>query len=146
SKQQEKEKQKKGKSPLALKGLIPGMAVHYARCCHPLYGDRIIGIITTGKGVTIHTIDCETLESFSDSPERWIDVSWEGDADEVEAHNGRLTVQITNKPGALATIFTVIAKNAGNVNNLKITTRTDDFWELYVDVQVKDVQHLANIM
>jgi GTP pyrophosphokinase len=147
TKQTERDKQQKAKkNPLTLKGLIPGMAVHYARCCHPLYGDRIVGIITTGKGVTIHTIDCETLESFSDSPERWIDVSWEGDADAIEAHNGRLTVHITNKPGALATIFTVIAKNAGNVNNLKITTRTDDFWELFVDVQVKDVQHLTNIV
>ena len=53
------------------------MAVHFARCCHPLPGDRIVGIITTGKGVTIHTIDCATLESFSEAPERWIDVGWD---------------------------------------------------------------------
>ncbi len=53
------------------------MAVHFAGCCHPLPGDRIVGIVTTGKGVTIHTIDCETLEGFADTPERWIDVSWE---------------------------------------------------------------------
>jgi hypothetical protein len=53
---------------IAIRGLIPGMAVHFARCCHPLPGDRIVGIITTGKGVTIHTIDCATLESFSEAP------------------------------------------------------------------------------
>src|SRR5262249_3741379 len=46
-------------------GLIPGMAINFAGCCHPLPGDRIVGIVTTGKGVTIHTIDCETLESFA---------------------------------------------------------------------------------
>ena len=57
------------------------MAVHFARCCHPLPGDRIVGIVTTGKGVTIHTIDCDTLESFSDTPERWIDVGWEAVGD-----------------------------------------------------------------
>src|SRR5215813_9353822 len=62
-------------------GLIPGMAVHFAGCCHPLPGDRIVGIVTTGKGVTIHTIDCETLESFADAPERWLDVSWSNDDD-----------------------------------------------------------------
>jgi len=61
---------KTGSSPLTLKGLIPGMAVHYARCCHPLPGDTIVGIVTTGKGVTIHTTDCETLESFARTPER----------------------------------------------------------------------------
>src|SRR6185369_13509324 len=62
---------------VGIRGLIPGMAVHFARCCHPLPGDRIVGIITTGKGVTIHTIDCATLESFSEAPERWIDVGWD---------------------------------------------------------------------
>ena len=60
-----------------IKGLIPGMAVHYAGCCHPLPGDRIVGIVTTGKGVTIHTIDCENLEQYADTPERWLDISWE---------------------------------------------------------------------
>ena len=49
------------KTKLPIKGLIPGMAVHYAQCCHPLPGERIVGIVTTGKGVTVHTIDCETL-------------------------------------------------------------------------------------
>ena len=51
------------------------MALHFAGCCHPLPGDRIVGIVTTGKGVTIHTIDCETLESFAETPERWLDVA-----------------------------------------------------------------------
>ena len=49
-----------------IRGLIPGMALHFAGCCHPLPGDRIVGIVTTGKGVTIHTIDCDTLENFAD--------------------------------------------------------------------------------
>ena len=61
---------------MPIRGLIPGMALHFAGCCHPLPGDRIVGIVTTGKGVTIHTIDCETLESFADEPERWLDVAW----------------------------------------------------------------------
>src|SRR5487761_849395 len=68
---------------VAIRGLIPGMALHFAGCCHPLPGDRIVGIVTTGKGVTIHTIDCDTLDTFADMPERWLDVAWnaaEGDA------------------------------------------------------------------
>ncbi|MEQ8370774.1 MAG: bifunctional (p)ppGpp synthetase/guanosine-3',5'-bis(diphosphate) 3'-pyrophosphohydrolase, partial [Alphaproteobacteria bacterium] len=66
---------------VSLRGLIPGMAVHFAGCCHPLPGDRIVGIVTTGKGVTVHTIDCETLESYADMPERWLDVAWNMDDD-----------------------------------------------------------------
>lgn len=83
-------KPKKGKGePLKIKGLIPGMAVHFAGCCHPLPGDRIVGIVTTGKGVAVHTIDCKALEKYADEPERWLDIAW-GEEAENEMHTGRL--------------------------------------------------------
>jgi guanosine-3',5'-bis(diphosphate) 3'-pyrophosphohydrolase len=128
-----------------IRGLIPGMAVHYAGCCHPLPGDRIVGIVTTGKGVTIHTIDCDALANFADMPERWLDVSWNsGDTDKF--HVGRLNVTLGNEPGSLGSLTTVIGKNAGNITNLKITNRSTDFFELLVDVEVQDVRHLTTIM
>lgn len=132
--------------PMPIKGLIPGMAVHYARCCHPLPGDRIVGIVTTGKGVTIHTIDCETLENFADTPERWLDVSWDDGPDSPEAHVGRLQVTLANVAGALGTLSTVIGKNGGNIVNLKITSRSLDFWDMMLDVYVNDTRHLNNII
>jgi GTP pyrophosphokinase len=128
-----------------IRGLIPGMAVHYAGCCHPLPGDRIVGIVTTGKGVTIHTIDCETLESFADTPERWLDVAW--DSHESGAgHVGRISVTLGNEPGSLASLTTVIGKNDGNITNLRITNRSPDFFELLVDIEVQDVKHLSNLI
>ena len=137
----------KGKDqPLPIRGLIPGMAVHYARCCHPLPGDRIVGIVTTGKGVTIHTIDCETLESFSDSPERWIDVAWDSGPNRPEDHVGRINVVVANEPGGLGSLSTVIGKNGGNITNLKITSRSQDYFEMLIDIDVKDAKHLTNIM
>jgi GTP diphosphokinase / guanosine-3',5'-bis(diphosphate) 3'-diphosphatase len=142
-----KPRAKKG-YPVPLKGLIPGMAVHYANCCHPLPGDRIVGIVTTGKGVTIHTIDCRTLESFADMPERWLDVAWQDDeADtEAEARVGRIKLVLLNEPGALSSLSTVIAKNLGNILNLKITHRSQDFFEMFIDVEVRNVKHLSNII
>lgn len=139
-------KQKGRDGALPIRGLIPGMAVHYARCCHPLPGDRIVGIVTTGKGVTIHTIDCETLESFHESPERWIDVAWDVGPDSPEDHVGRITLTVANEPGSLGTLSTVIGKNGGNITNLKITTRGQDFFELLIDIDVKDAKHLTNIV
>ncbi|MCF8496084.1 MAG: bifunctional (p)ppGpp synthetase/guanosine-3',5'-bis(diphosphate) 3'-pyrophosphohydrolase [Alphaproteobacteria bacterium] len=133
-------------APMPIKGLIAGMAVHFARCCHPLPGDRIVGIVTTGKGVTIHTIDCETLETFADTPERWLDVSWGEGPDSPEAHVGRIIVTFQNEQGALATMSTVIAKNGGNIVNLKITSRSVDFWDLSVDVYVNSIKHLNDII
>jgi len=130
---------------MPIKGLIPGMAVHYARCCHPLPGDRIVGIVATGKGVTIHTIDCETLENFADTPERWLDVSW-GDESDAGSHAGRLDVTIANVPGALGTLSTVIGRNGGNITNLKVTNRSLDFWDMIIDVYVNDTGHLKDII
>ncbi|HET8728406.1 MAG TPA: bifunctional (p)ppGpp synthetase/guanosine-3',5'-bis(diphosphate) 3'-pyrophosphohydrolase [Alphaproteobacteria bacterium] len=131
--------------PVPIRGLIPGMAVHYARCCHPIPGDRIVGIVTTGKGVTIHTIDCETLDSFYDTPERWIDVSWDSGGD-GEDHVGRIHAVIANEPGSLGTLSTVIGKNGGNITNLKITSRSTDFFEMLIDIDVSDLKHLNNIV
>jgi GTP pyrophosphokinase len=131
---------------IPIKGLIPGMAMHLAGCCHPLPGDRIVGIVTTGKGVTIHTIDCDTLQKFAETPERWLDVAWDVDSDTDKLHVGRITLTVLNAPGSLGDLSTVIAKNDGNISNLKITNRSPDFFDLLIDIEVKDVKHLTNII
>ncbi|MCH9053542.1 MAG: bifunctional (p)ppGpp synthetase/guanosine-3',5'-bis(diphosphate) 3'-pyrophosphohydrolase [Proteobacteria bacterium] len=139
-----KKRAKDAAEPISVRGLIPGMALHYANCCHPLPGDRIVGIVTKGKGVTVHTIDCPTLESFADLTERWLDVAW--DTEHEEQHVGRINVVVINEPGALSSLSTVIAKNLGNIQNLKITHRSTDFFDMVIDVEVADVKHLANII
>jgi GTP pyrophosphokinase len=102
--------------------------------------------VTTGKGVTIHTIDCETLETFSDMPERWIDVAWEDDGAQSDRFVGRLSVTITNEQGSLSTLSTVIAKNGGNINNLRVVHRTIEVWEMLLDILVDDKRQLTNIV
>ncbi|MGE0257847.1 MAG: bifunctional (p)ppGpp synthetase/guanosine-3',5'-bis(diphosphate) 3'-pyrophosphohydrolase [Alphaproteobacteria bacterium] len=128
-----------------IRGLIPGMALHFAGCCHPLPGERIVGIVTTGKGVTIHTIDCDTLGSFADEPERWLDVAWSSDEAD-SGHIGRINVTIANEPGNLGSLTTAIGKQGGNITNLKITNRSTDFFEIMVDIEVGDVKHLSTII
>jgi GTP diphosphokinase / guanosine-3',5'-bis(diphosphate) 3'-diphosphatase len=132
-------------APMPIKGLIPGMALHFGGCCHPIPGDRIVGIVTTGKGVTIHTMECETLENYADAPERWIDVAWERDAIEIR-HIGRIRAHVSHEPAALATVTNVIAKEMGNISNFKITNRSTDFFEILVDIEVNDLHHLNNII
>src|SRR5690242_3502443 len=123
-------KGKASENAVPIRGLIPGMALHYAGCCHPLPGDRIVGIVTTGKGVTIHTIDCETLDSFANTPERWLDVAWNtgGSGDGDANHVGRINVTLGNEPGSLGSLTTVIGKSGGNITNFKITNRSTDFF------------------
>jgi GTP pyrophosphokinase len=131
---------------IPIKGLIEGVAVHFADCCHPLPGDRIVGILTEGKGVRIHTIDCETLRNLSSTPERWLDVSWDVGPDSDAVHLGRIKVTLSNEPGSLNALTGVIAKNNANITNLKISNRSDDFFEFLVDVEVRDVKHLTGMI
>lgn len=133
-------------SAIAIRGLTPGMAVHYANCCHPLPGDTIVGILTPGKGVAIHTKDCETLESFADSPERWIEVAWDLGPERPETRVGRIALIVSNEVGVLGTLTTVIARHRGNISNLKFTNRSADFFEMVVDIEVEGTSHLNDII
>ena len=141
----DRQKNKKSNA-LPIRGLIPGMGLQYGECCHPLPGERIVGIVMTGKGVTVHTIDCDMLEDFADSPDCWLDVSWDPNEELQDDFSGRLHIKIMNEPGSLASLATVIAKNEGNISNLKTTNRSPDFFDLSVDVEVRNVKHLTDIM
>jgi len=132
------------KQAMPIRGLIPGMALHFAGCCHPIPGDKIVGIVTTGKGITIHTTSCETLENFSETPERWIDVAW--DTGSQTPHVARIKASISHETGGLATVTNVIAKDLGNITNLKILNRSTDFFEILLDIEVNDTRHLNTII
>ncbi|MBA3813278.1 MAG: bifunctional (p)ppGpp synthetase/guanosine-3',5'-bis(diphosphate) 3'-pyrophosphohydrolase [Alphaproteobacteria bacterium] len=131
---------------LSLSGLIPGMAVHYAGCCHPVPGDQIIGIVTTGKGVTIHTSDCSTLEKFMDTPERWIDVDWNPESQDKESHVARIYTVLLHQPGTVASITAIIARENANIINMQITNRTEEYYEFIIDLEVNNLEHLYNII
>ncbi|MBS0560688.1 MAG: bifunctional (p)ppGpp synthetase/guanosine-3',5'-bis(diphosphate) 3'-pyrophosphohydrolase [Proteobacteria bacterium] len=138
-----------GRMPIT--GLVPGMAIHYAGCCHPVPGDPIVGIINTGKGVTIHTRDCQTLDAFAATPERFIDVGWETAGGREAASGtgpftGRISVIAANEPGALASLTNAIAKQDGTISNLRIVNRQQDFIEVLVDADVRDVLHLSKVI
>jgi GTP pyrophosphokinase len=138
---------------MPLTGLVSGMDVHYAGCCHPLPGDKIVGIVATGKGVTVHTKECATLETFAATPERFIDIDWDynninrPDAKPGAAgFTGRISVIANNSPSALATLTNAIAKQDGAIANLKIVHRQQDFFEVIIDVEVRDVRHLGQVI
>ncbi len=126
-------------------GLIPGMAVHFAGCCHPLPGDRIVGVIHTGKGVTIHTSDCEMLNNFVSTPDRIVDLSWDSDSANIP-YICRLKAILMNEPGSLAMLSSEVAKDHGNITNMRIVSRNQDFFEFLFDVEVTSLDHLNNIL
>ena len=143
---------KKPAGHIQIKGLIPNMAIYFAGCCHPVPGDRIVGIITTGKGVTVHNLACKTLEKFAAEPERWIDIDWNDDLTQTENDNeektytARLNIVLLDKPGALGLLSTTVAKAKSNISNLNTVNRSFGFLELLADLDVKNAEHLENVI
>ncbi len=127
-----------------ISGLLPNMVVSYAGCCHPLPGDQIVGIVTTGKGVTVHARGCQTLEGFA-TPERFIDIAWENEASST-VHTGRISVIGAQEPGMLANVTNAVSKYDGSITNLKIVNKQQDFQEILLDVEVRDLRHLSNVI
>ena len=129
---------------ISLKGLKPGVAIHIGECCYPLFGERIVGLMTEGKGVTIHTLDCVALERYSDNPEVWVNVTWNQRTSENSL--GRIKVTLINKTGSLNTLTEIIAEYGGNITNLLVILRSEDFFQLSLDIEVNDAKHLNDII
>jgi len=126
---------------ISIRGLTPGMAFHLANCCHPVPGDRIVGLRLPGKGVEVHTIDCMSLANGVDVD--WLDLSW---GERSSGAVGRLRIVLYNRPGTLAEVTGIFANNRANVTNLQMIQRDDPFGTYEVDLEVKDVAHLMRIV
>ncbi|MGB8362963.1 MAG: RelA/SpoT family protein [Rhizomicrobium sp.] len=134
------------KQAISIHGLTEGVSYRLGQCCHPLPGDRIVGLMVPGEGVVVHTIDCEELEKAQSSMADWLDVKWDTRIVENATSIARVLVRVKNAPGSLAAAIGVIGANGGNIFNLKVVTRTLLLFEFLVDIEVRDVAHLQNIL
>jgi guanosine-3',5'-bis(diphosphate) 3'-pyrophosphohydrolase len=109
-------------------------------------GDRIVGILEPGQGITIYPIQSPELARFDDEPDRWLDVRWEIEEESTERFPARIRVAAMNEPGALAAIAEVMAANDGNIQNLAMHRTGADFMEMLFDLDVWDLNHLTRIL
>jgi GTP diphosphokinase / guanosine-3',5'-bis(diphosphate) 3'-diphosphatase len=133
-------------TPLPIRGINSDLPVRFAANGGAVPGDRIVGILTPGQGITIYPIQSPSLKDFEESPERWLDVQWDMDAESPQRFPARLDVQSLNEPGTLAQIAQVIADHDGNIDNIHMTRRSPDFTELTIDLEVYDLKHLTSII
>jgi GTP diphosphokinase / guanosine-3',5'-bis(diphosphate) 3'-diphosphatase len=131
---------------ISIQGLTEGVSYRLGQCCHPLPGDRIVGLMVPGEGIVVHTIDCEELERVQANMADWLDVKWRTRASEQAQSIARILVRVKNETGSLAAAIGVISANGGNIFNLKVTNRTALLFEFMVDIEVRDVAHLQNIL
>jgi RelA/SpoT family (p)ppGpp synthetase len=134
-----------GPSGIPIRGLRGDLPVSFADG-GAVPGDRIVGILTPGQGITIYPIHAEALKAFDEEPERWIDVTWDIDEDNPQRFPAKLAVTVLNEPGSLAQVAAVIGEADGNIDNVKMTNRVTDYTEMLIDLEVWDLKHLNEII
>ena len=131
---------------ISIKGLTPGVAFELATCCHPVPGDRIVGLRRPDAGIEVHAIDCgvlaELAERSADETD-WVDLGWGDGADGAVA---RISVMVKNEPGALGLVSTVIGQHKANIIELRLDTRDTRFHTNTIDVEVHDRAQLLRLM
>ncbi len=126
---------------ISIVGLTPGVGFQLAQCCHPVPGDRIVGIRKPGEGVEVHAIDCLTLASGIDHD--WLDLSW---GNRSQGAIGRVRATLYDRPGTLAELAGIFAKNLANVMHIAQTQHDPPFQVYEVDLEVQDVAHLTRVL
>ena len=133
-------------SAISIKGLTPGVAYDLATCCHPVPGDRIVGLRRPDAGIEVHAIDCRVLAELAERTENetdWVDVAW---GEKTEGAVARISVMVKNEPGSLGIVASIIGTHKANIINLRLDTRDTSFHTNEIDVEVHDVQQLMRLM
>jgi guanosine-3',5'-bis(diphosphate) 3'-pyrophosphohydrolase len=129
------------RTAISIKGLTPGVAFQLATCCHPIPGDRIVGLRREGADLEVHTIGCERLADGVDAD--WVDLAW---GDESDGGTARLCVVIKNEPGSLAAVAGILGTLGANIVSMDQAGRDGSFHTFHLDIEVHDVQHLMRIL
>jgi GTP pyrophosphokinase/guanosine-3',5'-bis(diphosphate) 3'-pyrophosphohydrolase len=127
-------------------GMGSASDIHFAHCCNPAPGDRIVGIAQDDKSIMVHTIDCPRLAEFDEAEEGvWRDLHWTAEAEANTLSQVRLKATIRDAPGVLGLVCTIIGEAGGNITNLHMNMRHSDFFDVDLQIEVKDARHLTNI-
>ena len=131
---------------LPIRGLRGDAPVRFAPEGGAVPGDRIVGILTPGEGVTIYPIQSPSLTAFDDQPERWVDVRWDVDAERRELFPARVVATALNEPGTLGALATLIGETGANIDNIRFRAHSPDFREMTFDLEVVDLKHLTAVI
>jgi len=137
------EEAQKQNQPLVIKG-TEGMVVSFAKCCHPIPGDAIVGFVSAGRGIVVHTQNCNNIADFRKQPDKWIDVEWSADIEGDFV--AEIRVEVANQRGVLATLASIISDLDANIENVDIEERDGMTNSINFTITVKNRDHLARII
>jgi GTP pyrophosphokinase len=122
------------------------LLVFRAKCCNPIRGERIVGYITRGKGVSVHAASCSNVINLMFDPERRIDVEWDSAGSDQAPYTVRLTMQVEDRKGMLAEISAKVSDINTNITNMEARTGDDQQARIDMTVEIRDVKHLDKVI
>ena len=125
---------------------VDDLLVYRARCCNPIRGEKIVGYISRGKGVAVHSANCSNVVNLIYDPERRIDVEWEKSGEAAARYTVRLTMQVEDRKGILADVSAKVADINTNITSVEATTDEDQRGRIDMTVQISDLKHLEKVM
>jgi guanosine-3',5'-bis(diphosphate) 3'-pyrophosphohydrolase len=125
---------------------VDDLLVYRARCCNPIRGEKIVGYISRGKGVAVHSANCSNVVNLLYDPERRIDVEWERSGEGAARYTVRLTMQVEDRKGILADVSAKVADINTNITSVEATTDEDQRGRIDMTVQISDLKHLEKVM
>jgi guanosine-3',5'-bis(diphosphate) 3'-pyrophosphohydrolase len=131
---------------IPIRGINTDLPVRFAPNSGAVPGDRIVGILTPGEGITVYPIQSPALKDFEDVPERWLDLRWDVDERTPQRFPARIVLQTVNEPGSLAQVAQIIAEHDGNIDNIRMERSAPDFTSVTIDLEVFDIKHLNSII
>jgi GTP pyrophosphokinase len=130
-------------TPISIAG-TESLVVTYARCCHPIPGDPVMGYLSAGRGIVVHRNICRNLSEFRKQPNKWIAVNWEKNVD--REFSVEILVEVVNQTGVLAEIAARIADTGSNIEQVGVDERHEELADLSFSILVKDRTHLAQVI
>ncbi len=125
---------------------VDDLLVYRARCCNPIRGEKIVGFISRGKGVAVHSANCPNVVNLLYDPERRIDVEWEKGDEQAVRYTVRLTMAVEDRKGILADVSAKVADINTNITSVEATTDEDRRGQINMTVEISDLKHLEKVM
>ena len=129
--------------PLLIRG-TEGMVISVPKCCYPIPGDQIMGVLTSGRGIVIHRPNCKNTNEYRKAPEQWVDVDWAEVVD--KEFSSEIIIDVRNERGVLATVAASCADREVNIEEIDLSERDEYYMVMRLTISVKDRKHLADLI
>ncbi len=137
----------KNKANTLTNNTLANIPVNFAKCCYPVPNNEITGVIHTGKGISIHKTDCNNLNKYKDTPEKLFKMNWQDFSSfKNSTFKTKISILANYQPGSLNEITSIIAKNNARIDDIKVASKTNDFIEFLITIEIKDIEHLNSII